>query len=316
MNEKAFEAPIFVVGPLRSGTTLLRLMLDNHSDICNFGEFEYATKFARGSVFPETSEFIAKLNEDRQFCRDQFFINSDLSYCELIRSFLRQAHERSTKRFISASIHGRFDLIKQVWPNARFIFLLRDPRDVARSCIQMGWCGNVWYGSDYWKDVLDRWDGLMAQIEPSDFSVVRYEDLVRNPQSSLAGICDFIGIPYDESMLRFHETSTYQPIDVSLAEQWKTKLSKAEIGLVEGKCAGLMRKWGYEVTTDATGPGPLRRIALFCQSRTWRLKFNFKRYGLLLYVKMQLARRILPRGSSWRRTVLRQAQEVETLHLK
>ena len=71
---------MFVVGALRSGTTMLRLMLDAHPHICNFGEFEYAVKYAAGGRFPAVQDYARLLETDRVFLRTGFELADGESY--------------------------------------------------------------------------------------------------------------------------------------------------------------------------------------------------------------------------------------------
>ena len=55
--EELLNSPIFIVGPLRSGTTLLRLLVGNHPDIYGIGEFEYSVSQAKGNSWPAIHQF-------------------------------------------------------------------------------------------------------------------------------------------------------------------------------------------------------------------------------------------------------------------
>lgn len=295
---------------------MLHLMIDHHPEICNFGEFEFAVSFAEGNSFPSVDEYRIRLREDRQFTDTGLTLSELDTYEGIVRDFLRQKAIGSGKRFISANVHGRFDLLRRIWPDARFILLLRDPRDVARSCIGMGWVGNVWNGADYWTSVMERWNQMRDRVSEKDVCIVRYESLVRSPEDSLSKICEFFGTKFDEQMLRFHETSSYSKVDAQLAEQWRTKLSRREIELVESKCRPLMEQYGYEPAGKLAHPSAIEKTYLNLQSLTFRWRFNLHRYGIPLYLQWQLAKRFTSSSSSFRKRAFCAVNQIDRNHLK
>ena len=107
----------------------------------------------------------------------------------------------------------------------------------------MGWVGNVWYGADIWLDAELRWDELAQSLDAGDYCEAYFEQLVASPASELAKICNFLGIDFDERMLSYPDSSTYYAPDARLANQWKQKLSPAEIHYVEAKCGSA--EWSH-----------------------------------------------------------------------
>jgi len=65
-----------------------------------------------------------------------------------VNSFLVQKRELESKQFVGATVHRKFDKLLMIWPDAKFIHVVRDPRDVARSVVKMGRVGHVYYGAD------------------------------------------------------------------------------------------------------------------------------------------------------------------------
>src|SRR5690242_9279390 len=132
------EAPVFLVGAERSGTTLLRLMLDHHPEIAFLHEFEVAvlTMPARGG-FPTREALLAFLRTHRS-PRFVFDVDERLDAPALLRAMLEQKRTRDRKPRLGATCHVHFDRLLRLWPEASFIKLVRDPRDVARSSIGMG----------------------------------------------------------------------------------------------------------------------------------------------------------------------------------
>ena len=289
-------SPVFIVGPLRSGTTLLRLLVGNHPDILGMGEFEEAVSQATISGWPDIRDFHRYLRNDRAFQDHGYAIDESLNYEELVKSFLAQAFFREPKPIVSASIHSNFNLLPKLWPNARYIHLLRDPRDVARSCIGMGWVGNVWHGSEYWIEPEQRWDDLCRKVNGTNRLEVRYESLVEDPEACLKKICDFLKVEYTDEMLNIDKISTYSRPSASFREQWRTKLTEEDIQLVEVRCHNLMKSRGYALHSKKTkGPNIAKIISLKLQNRIYRWTFNIKRWGLKLWLTYNLAKRFGPK---------------------
>lgn len=270
-----------VVGPLRAGTTMLRLMLDNHPNIACVGEFEEAVSQCGDVGWPDVSWYRRWLSQDRASIAKRFCIDDAiLEYPSLVRSMWRQLAARSSKMMRGCTIHSRFDRVRDIWPGSKFIFLLRDPRDVAASCVSMGWIGEATHGVRYWLDPVRRWRRLRDQLHPDEFVEIRYEELLREPDSTLARCCGLLGLRFDPKMLEFHQRSTYQPIDPSLAGQWQRRLTPRTAEFIEAACLGPMQDFGYECSVAT--PRDMRwtdRLGRAVVNRVNRLRFRGRRYG-------------------------------------
>jgi hypothetical protein len=241
---------LFVVGPLRSGTTLLRLLLDHHPEINMFGEFEGAVSQAVGDDWPDLDSYRHFVETDRMMQDLDFKPAYEKSYPDLVRDLLMQKAIRKSSKYIGASVHSRIDLLPLLWPEAKFISLLRDPRDVARSCIGMGWVGNVYEGAKFWLDVEAHRKVLKSRVPVNQILDVRYEDLVTNPAAELTRICDFMGLEFSETMLNLSDT-TYKPPAAQYANQWRSKLSVRQLSWVESRCGELMLEQNYELSNGS-----------------------------------------------------------------
>ena len=110
------------------------------------------------------------------FRQRRLVINKGVDYPQLIDDFLRQKRDRDGKPFVGAVVHHHFDRLLRIWPDARFIHLMRDGRDVGRSYIEMGWAGNMYTAVDGWILAEQLWSKL-SQIVPEERRIdVRYED--------------------------------------------------------------------------------------------------------------------------------------------
>jgi len=294
MSEITIPDPVFIVGPLRSGTTLLTLILNNHQNMNFFGEFEGAVSQAVNNNFPELKKYYSFVKEDRMMQGSKLTVDYSLSYEDLIRDFLVQKYNTKPVSVIGACIHSRFDLITRIWPNAKFIHITRDPRDVARSTIAMGWAGNTYGGAKYWLEPELRWNKLKPTLNKSSFIEVKYEVLVKSPECELIKICNFLGQQFYKDMLDIGKVSSYSEPNAELAEQWRKKQSPEEILDVEFQCQELMINNGYKLQNP---PSALKPTFLYILNKKIKNKknvvvFRIKRYGLLNWLYQVTSARI------------------------
>jgi hypothetical protein len=94
------------------------------------------------------------------------------------------------------------DRLRECWPDARFIYLLRHPGAIARS--RQAYKGEQADEDDKNADLIRRYcEALQAARETYDGHTVRYEDLTADPERELRGICSFLGIPFEPGMLEY-----------------------------------------------------------------------------------------------------------------
>ncbi len=286
--------PAFIIGSVRSGTTLLRLMLDHHPELAFHFEFEFAVdQIGADGAYPSLPEYHEYLSQHRVFLLSEGKIDQQLSYEELVNSFLEQKRIRDNKKIVGATVHHHIDRIAHLWPDARYIHLLRDGRDVARSCSVMGWAGNMYHAVERWIESEQTWEQIRKEIPAERRLEVRYEDLIINPEATLTTICRFLGTDFDAAIFDYADNSTYELPDAKLTQQWRRKLSDHEIQLAESRISEMLTERGYELSglpRLTIPPSERRRLAL--QDWFWRARFRMRRYGLPLFATDFLARRL------------------------
>jgi hypothetical protein len=290
-SQSLIRAPLFLVGAERSGTTLLRLMFDGHPQLAWNEEFEYAVdKMPAESGFPDTADYCHFLENDRVFRLSGFRIDRQLSYPGLVDSFLVQ--KRGGKLMVGATVHRDFDRLLRIWPDARFVHLLRDGRDVARSVVGMGWAGNVWAACDLWIEAETLWGRLSQELPANRQCTVRFEDLVSDPVRELTALAEFCGVAYDPAMLDYPKRSTYQPTDARMIQSWRHKMSAEEIRLIEARIGPMLKERGYQLSNyPPLALGPSRVWRLHWQDYWGRVRFRLRRYGLPLLLQDFVTRR-------------------------
>lgn len=308
-------APCFLVGSVRSGTTLLRLMLDHHPRIAFLFEAQFLVDRAGDDGgWPELSEYRHWLGVHRGFGQTGFEIDPQLDYPDLMRSFLDQKRARDGKDVVGATVHWHFDRLLHIWPDARFIHLVRDGRDVARSRIQRGWAGNGWVGVSTWVDVEELWDRTRDRLRAEQVFELRYEDFIADPEAHLRRLCDFMEVPYDAAMFDYAKTSTYAMPDPKLVQQWRRKAGEHEVRLIEARAASMLERRGYELSgSPRLEVGALGRAWLAVHNKLVRARFKIRKYGLRLYLSSAFSRRLSLQG--WQRSVRLRMNEIDNKKL-
>jgi hypothetical protein len=214
----------FIVGAPRSGTTLLRFMLDSHPLLAIPPETGFLSALAqfprdgdasRDALFQLMTNFPPNEPAWQDFGLDADELKSKLDCIQPFdlasgfRAFYRYYASRQNKcrygdKTPIYALHVA--AIRQILPEARFIHIIRDGRDTALSLRK------VWFTvpdrsipglANYWKAFVCA--ARASAGNAGDYMEVRYEDLVRDPEPVLQRICAFVDLPFDSSMLRYFE---------------------------------------------------------------------------------------------------------------
>lgn len=185
--------PIFIVGCPRSGTTLLRLMLDSHPAI---------------SCGPET-HFVAVLEQvmNRWPALQRYGFDEDYWYdklAELVDSFQRDyAARRGKQRWADKTPRYALHLpfIDKLFPSCQVIHLIRDGRDVVASHRDSWGYKSAVGAPDKWRSFITAARAWGATVPAERYSELRYEDLVADPETSLRRIISFLDEPWDDVVL-------------------------------------------------------------------------------------------------------------------
>jgi hypothetical protein len=295
-HPSADEDLVFICGALRSGTTLLRLMVNHHPALINPGEMDFLFEpppLKDGQRY--MAAYAHELSFNRVFNAKGLKLRDGLGYEDQVRDFVCQL--RAPDKRLSINIHRHFDRIPAIFSNARYVHLLRDPRDVAKSSIAMGWAGNVYHGVDHWISSERDFALLARSVDPALIHTMKNEDLIRAPEKELSRLCAFLGVAYDAKMLEYPSHTTYSRPDPKLVEQWRTELSDREVSLIEGKVGAMLTERGYQPSgRPPLAPGGIDLFLLKQANRLGRIRFSMKRNGVLL-TAFDLATRFIPIAS-------------------
>jgi hypothetical protein len=280
-------------------------MLDHHPDIAFEKELDFVvTMVSDTGELPSPAAFSEWVVTVRGM---DYVVDASLGYRELVADFLRQKQAASGgKPYVGATVHRHFDRLRFLWPDARYVHLVRDPRDVARSVVQKGWAGNVYQGAEFWLEAERCWNALQPHLAEGEAIEVRYEELIADTDRVLADVCRFVGVEYSAEMLDYPaDAPQYPPPDPRLVAQWRAALSPQQVSLVELRTGALLHARGYPPSGyPRAHVGALRRQLLLADGRVKQLRRRRGVFGLRLVVLDVLSRRLRLRGLE-RRTHLR-----------
>lgn len=280
---------IYILGNPRSGTSLLRLMLNAHSDVvappeCGFIQwnmklFQKKTfltktdrmKFIDGVINSKKMETWGITSEEISKSLDLVDIPTYSNYCKaVLKTYARvRGNKPNPKVLVDKNNYylSHLDEIQRAIPDAYYIHLVRDVRDVALSYQNLnkmdGLRGNYVpkLDSDIEK-IASIWKNNNYRV--SRFLIdkkciqIRYEDLITSTKSQLIRLASFLEIPYDDKMERYYEfndepmetlpwkTKTLNPLDVKRVKAYQTELDPLESGKLWSLCRSLLEDYGYE----------------------------------------------------------------------
>jgi hypothetical protein len=218
-------APFFVVGFQRSGTTLLRVMLDNHPDVAVpldttglWSRIEaQVPRYGDLDTTDGASKLIQDLlNEERiRLWEAPLTVENVLAarrlpgYPGIIDAFHLAFARHKGKRIWGDKDPGnmlRIPTLLRWFPDARFLHIIRDGRDACLSQLKQDFgfddclpCAEAWREQVWWVRSMGEILG------PTRYFELRYEDLTKDPEPWLRRICEFLDLRYSSAMLDYHQ---------------------------------------------------------------------------------------------------------------
>lgn len=280
-----------LVGCERSGSTMLRLMLDHHPNLSCMYESDFITLHYPECRNRPVSHYAKRLAGDWHFRHSGLTVPPEADdFRNLVESFFLQRRASSGKATIGATIQHNFGCLPELFPDARYVHLLRDGRPVAASIMNMGWAGNLYGGAMRWRRTIEELLALQERIPADHWLDVRYEALLADSPGELGRICAFLGVPYSGDLLSYAEDTTYEVPDPVNADRWRKRLSPREIYLAEMAAGDMLRRAGYEPMFPAARLGPIETLFVRLHNRIGRGLFNCRRFGTWLTLTRKLGR--------------------------
>jgi sulfotransferase family protein len=224
----------FVIGASRSGTTLVRMMLDSHPQLAIPAETGFVGAAAvRWAQAPDPAgaflDTVQAAENWRHFGveRDELArrLEDIESLGDALRAFYTLCAETQGKPRWGDKTPGHISvmpLIAEHLPEARFVHMVRDGRDVALSHRGLSFGPQtIDAAARWWRERIETARTAAAELPAGTYLEVRFEDLVADPEPELRRICDLVDLPWSDRMLAYHERS-----DARLVEQDEAALDR------------------------------------------------------------------------------------------
>jgi hypothetical protein len=262
--------PFFIVGSARSGTTLLRVILNAHPRVTVPPESRFIVELWRDSSDVEVARFLAALQEHRQFQSWNLSIDAvkaelgdrvTVPYATAIECVYdayakwvgKERWGDKTPRYVE-----HIPFISELFPDARFVHLVRDGRDVALSY------ANVPFGPKTVAKAAALWARRVRlgvtegrRLGSDRYLEVRYEDLVETPEATTKALSEFLGIGFVPEMMEYTEKApefvldkakTYNPKVLekpSKNSRWEAEMPSAHEEAFEAVAGDVLDLFGY-----------------------------------------------------------------------
>lgn len=280
--------PFFIVGCVRSGTTLFQTLIDAHSEIAIPTESHLFTRFA--GLFDRYGDLRHRANlellvrdllHDERIKRWELKVSVD-DFCRelpaptvrdvIAHLFSRYAQQQGKPRWGDKTPQHALCLpqIHALFPEAQFIHLVRDGRDVAESLsrVIIG-KKSILASARRWRQAVLACEAFKRTVPPGQFLEVQYEALVARPEQEMARVFAFLGVRQEgvapsrrlpETRLKetyvntlgSHHRSLLNPITEAKVGVFKARFSQRELEIFESIAGDTLAQYGYPRVTQGT----------------------------------------------------------------
>jgi len=276
--------PIFILGSARSGTSLLSRIVGSHPNIGVPFESHLYNLF-----YPWL-----KYYGDLEIEKNRAHLINDILQTDVMDDWdPKPSFDDITSLLEKNDFHGIVDALLNAWvkkcgkkrwgektpwhmyfwreilegfPDAKFIYIVRDGRDASLSWRQARFGPkHIYHLAKRWKHFLDEFGEFKKVVRKENLYELRYEDLLDHPEKIARDICSFVGEDYSDKMLSFHESASPYPTDInndknlskplmqSNKEKWRTKMTLQELRIFEAIAGKELEDFGYaRVVPDAS----------------------------------------------------------------
>ena len=283
--------PLFVLGVSRSGTTLLRVVLDRSPGIAIPDESffipllarRHRGKVDRGRFLDDVSRLSTPAAWGLSPADIATRLRPGMQTGEAIAAIFEAhaAKEGKPRWGDKTPMYMRhLRVLERLFPDAQYIHLIRDGRDAALSFLRMpeGTFTRTWAhphsAADFaclWRTEVAAARELGQRVGSSRYFEVGYEDLVARPEDMVRRICEFASLPYEPAMLDYrgavdvsekpHQQRLLQPLTPGVRD-WRTQMTAEDVRAFESIAGDLLGQVGYGLSEPPTGSGRRAKLAL------------------------------------------------------
>ena len=276
MAKPQSDEPFFIVGSDRSGTTMFRLMLNKHPRLHVPNESWFLIDLMDHLPASRALNEWEKMKACRLIMETPKWKGWQIAD-ELLVNTIKQLQSPTLAGLIDALFRldagtkprwgdktpgyvTQISRLHKLFPEAKFVHLIRDGRDVCVSLRRTGWRGRLTWGiGNYWKHHVDAGWQQGLELPAGHYMEIRYEHLVADPESVLREVCAFLEEDFEPAMLDFyrdawdhitpaehhyHEKAA-RPPSQAYVNRWKTELSPWQTRIFEAAAASTLDRLGY-----------------------------------------------------------------------
>lgn len=213
---------------------------------------EYITKNSQFKLWNLNSETLV----------DSFRENEGITLGVLMSRFYSAFAIKNRKKMWgdkTPSFFRMIAVINNIFPQAKYIHLIRDGRDIFLSQKRANhYKRNIAIGALEWKHKIEVCQKALKALDPKAYIEVTYEDLVDDPDRVLKNICRFLGVNYEPTMLTYfkdskqfigehHSDLIFRPISTSSVKKWRKEFSVDEVSIFQTIAGTTLSKFGYDL---------------------------------------------------------------------
>ena len=256
--------PLFLIGAPRSGTTILTRLLNAHSEILLTNEtavFLQLNDIIRKSDVGVRSGILFGKTYHRLWA--SHLRNHAKQLIETFYEDISKKENKTTIRYWGEK-HPHLSVclpfVSELYPEATYVYAVRDPRDVACSIAEMNGVP-VRKAVDSWQRFADTYENFVQSLPTENIKVVKYEHLVSDYASVLSDLLNALGLSMDDASRRYldrnknkdsHRPSMLRTFDFSKKSvgRWSRDISREDHDYVRSKCSNFLGKYGYHQEAD------------------------------------------------------------------
>jgi hypothetical protein len=325
------DSPVIVLGVSRSGTTLLKQMLDRHPQLAIPTESYFLPQlWDRHGERPDRDAFLADLDRLARL-RDWGVTDAEVaerlpadpSFPEAVQAIYRAyADARGKPRFgdKTPSYMQELDLLERAFPGARYVHLIRDGRDAALSFVgltrkptfNLARPRGIGGFAVQWRREVEAARRFGRERLSGRYCELRYEDLVADPEAELRAIGDVLELQLDPAMLAYHEDPEAGTLrdHPKLAHpptpglrSWREGMPPRQAELFEAIAGDLLAELGYErahPTPSATARAHAiaTRAAMSARTGSWNTATGLARRSPVWRLRQAYNRRRFKPGTT------------------
>lgn len=285
--------PLLIIGTQRSGSNLLRLMLNESSDIAAphpphilktffpllplYGDLEQEANFQQ--LVADVCTFVQKNPvewEVQPFFEQLYPRCMRKSLVEVMRVVYARVAEAKGARYWCCKSMANVEFLDKIQaelPEAKYIYLYRDGRDVAVSFAKAVVGEKHFYAiARQWADDQKRALDFQKKCPSGQFFMLPYEKLIGNPVALLQELCAFLGVSYEEQMMQYYESkeskrtadsgemwkNVVKPVLADNRQKFLREASGEQIRIFEAVAGDYLQALGYELHTPVADRHALR----------------------------------------------------------